>query len=421
MPREHALHRPRHGGRQLTALISAVVFFTAPTLMWVFGARPGEIENHKLAGFPSIADGWSFFTDLPAWATDQLVFRAGAIDAADAISRSLFGEPAPFGQGSRDTGPIPGTPQEMPGSERDSRTSDSPGSEVGYQRVIEGEDGWLYYGADVEAKCSPVRPLAETLDRLDRLRKAVESSGRRFVLVIAPDKTTMVPEHLPPSYAGKDCSEPATRTFWDTVDTQPGFVDLRPALDRAAKQLGKPAYYPNDTHWTDEGAVMLTREIAEAIEPGVTRQWQSRGIGWITGTADLPTMLGRTEDKMTIRYVLEPDGKTDRTKPPLLDYDRPVHYTAPSGEGTVDAPTLVVGDSFTAASSRYLPAGFSDLTILGYPRMGEHEQTTLDAFVDAEVVVVQVVERSVASGNLPLVDEGFIDRVAQAMAREPVR
>ncbi|MFD2398456.1 hypothetical protein ACFSVJ_19220 [Prauserella oleivorans] len=126
LPREHALHRPRHGGRQLTALISAVVFFTAPTLMWVFGARPGEIENHKLAGFPSIADGWSFFTDLPAWATDQLVFRAGAIDAADAISRSLFGEPAPFGQGSRDTGPIPGTPQEMPGSERDSRTSDSP-------------------------------------------------------------------------------------------------------------------------------------------------------------------------------------------------------------------------------------------------------------------------------------------------------
>ena len=83
LPREHSLHRPRHGKRQLTALISALVFLATPTLMWVAGMRPSEIENHELASFPGVGDGWGLFTGLEGWATDNLVFREEAISTAD--------------------------------------------------------------------------------------------------------------------------------------------------------------------------------------------------------------------------------------------------------------------------------------------------------------------------------------------------
>ncbi|EHR53124.1 hypothetical protein SacmaDRAFT_4953 [Saccharomonospora marina XMU15] len=420
LPREHALHRPRHGGRQLTALICALIFFATPSLMWLGGARPAEIENHPLAGFPSIASGWSFFTDLPTWATDQLVFRAGAVTAADAISRTFFGEPAPFDQGGTgNPGPLPGSPQSPPAGQVPGQ--DTPHTEPGYRRVIEGGDGWLYYGFDVDGKCEPQRPMEQTFAHIDRLREAVESSGRKFVFVIAPDKTTMAPQHLPDSYAGKQCSRLASQRFWRLAGSRDYVVDIRDELAAQAQLLGRPVYFRNDTHWTDEGAIVLTRAIAEAVQPGVTKAWRAAGVGWVTGTADLPRMLGRSEKKSTLRYELRPDGQTDRTTEPLLDLERPQHHTASPIEQTVNSRTLVFGDSFALASSRYLPAGFSDLTILGYPSMADYERTVLKAFTDAEVVVVQAVERSVAASTLPFIDEGFLQQARQAMARRPIR
>ncbi|PXY31144.1 alginate O-acetyltransferase AlgX-related protein [Prauserella muralis] len=420
LPREHALHRPRHGGRQLTALISALVFFVTPALMWVFGARPGEIENHRLAGFPAVTEGWGLFTGLPAWATDHLVFRAGAIEAADAISRGLFGEPAPFDQGG-DTGPLPGTPAPGTGGTGGTGGPSPSDSDAGYRRVLEGRDNWLYYGRDVEAKCEPTRPFAQTLQGIDRLRQAVEASGRRFVLTVAPDKTTMVPQNLPGSYAGKECSAAATSRLWQLIDEHTDAVDLRPALAELQARMGKPVYYPNDTHWMDEGALAMTRVLAEAVQPGITDSWVVEGDGWITAGADLPPMIGRSEQKTTIKYDLRPDGETDRTRDQLPHLEEPVHQTAPPMDGTVNDPALVLGDSFTLASSRYLPAAFSDLTILGYATMGEDLQAAVDAFVNADVVVVEVVERSMADGRLPFTDPAFIDKVGRAMAERPVR
>lgn len=421
LPREHALHRPRHGGRQLTALICALIFFATPSLGWLFGARPAEIENHPLAGFPSIAEGWSFFTDLPAWATDQLIFRAGAIQAADAVSRTFFGEPAPFDQGGNgNTGPLPGSPQSPSGGQPPGQPDD-PRAEPGYRRVIQGVNGWLYYGFDVDGKCDPRRPMAQTFASIDRLRDAVESSGRKFVFVIAPDKTTMVPEHLPESFAGKECARTASQRFWRLAGQRDYVLDIRDELAARAQLLGRPVYFRNDTHWTDEGAVVLTRAVADAIQPGVTESWRDSGVGWLTGMADLARMLGRSEKKTTLRYELSPDGLTDRTTKPLLDFRKPKHHVATPIDETVNDKTLVFGDSFTLASSRYLPAGFSDLTMLAYPPMADHEQTVLDALTDAEVVVVQAVERSVAAGTLPFTDEGFLQRARQAMAQRPIR
>lgn len=419
LPRDHALHRPRHGGRQLTALISALVFFLAPTALWLVGVRTGEIENHKVAGFPSLSRGWGFFTDLPQWATDQLSFRESAIAAEDGISHGLFGEDPPLDNGKTPpAGPLAGSPIPPPAGPAD-QTPSSDG-QPGYSKVVRGSDGWLYYGYDAEAKCFPTRQITETVAKINELRAAVEQSGRKFILVVPPDKSTMVPQFLPPDYPGKSCAEAAIAPAWSQIVGAAGGVDLRPGLQAAAAQAGHPIYPAADTHWADEGALAMTRAIADAVQPGVTRTWTGEPVGQYSTPADLSLLINRPVTKTNVMYSLRPDGVVDRTGQFGETIDQPVHKRSAPLTGTVDRPTLIYGDSFTAASSRYLPSAFTNLTMLAYSTQKTPQQKAVDEFVNAQVVVVEAVERNVSGGQLAFTDEGFIQAVRTALAQHPI-
>src|SRR5690606_29540335 len=189
LPKEHPLHRPRHAKRQLTALLCVLVFFTAPVISWVFGARPQPLENRPMAEFPSITDGWGFFTGLGPWATDHLPFRQQPIQSVDGVSRFVFQAPARLSGGSRSAVARPGEQPEL--------------DENVFPPVIEGKDGWLFLGHDISYRCVPRMDLDRVIAGLRRWRDVVEASGRKFVLVIAPDKSTLYPEYLPDEYAGQ--------------------------------------------------------------------------------------------------------------------------------------------------------------------------------------------------------------------------
>jgi len=418
LPREHALHRPRHGRRQLTALLCALVFFATPLLSWALGARPGEIENRRLTELPSLSAGWGFFTGLAQWATDHLVFRRAAVRAEDGISRSVFGEPAPFDHGgSQQSGPLAGTPGESGPSPADPSLNDH----AGYPKVIQGKEGWLYFGRDVEAKCEPARPLEATIQTLQRLRRAVEDSGRRFVLLVPPDKTTRVPQYLPDSYAGKDCAQRASVEFWRRLPAETGAVDLRQSLQSAAAKVGHPVYYRQDTHWNDEGAIMLAGALAEQLQPGATRTWTIRQSQEWTGSSDLPKLIGRSGENKGHLYSLAPDGTQDRTRQPPIPFDHPTQATSAPGTGVVGGRVELLTDSFSYPASRYLAAGFSDITMVTYGSLGKYQAEVLNSLVDKQVVAVEVVERNLAAGDAAMLDPGVVNQIAQVLAQHPMR
>jgi alginate O-acetyltransferase complex protein AlgJ len=428
LPKEHSLHRPRHGRRQLTALMSALVFFATPALMWVFGMRAGEIENHKLAAFPSIADGWGMFTGLDEWATDNLAFRGGAVNTTDWISRTIFGEPAPFDQGgdTKPTGPLPGSPSEpVPADPQQAEPGDggetSDGSDAGFRRVIEGTDDWLYFGTDTLNKCHPQVALDQTMTQLVNLRTAIEASGRKLVLVVVPDKTTMFPEHLPASYPGKECADAVTPDLWQKVIQVAGDMDIRPRLAAAADDLGKPVYYPQDTHWTNEGALAMVDSLAEQIKPGVTDRWRIQANERYSAAADLPPLIGKNGKNNATSYRLRPNGRTDRADPGTSDLFEPLHRKSSPLTGQVFAKTAVLGDSFLVAASRYLPAAFSDVTMQYYLMAGRDPAQVIKTIGDAEIVVVEIVERNIAAGTPEILSQGFIDSLAPELAKRPVR
>ncbi|HEY0804133.1 MAG TPA: hypothetical protein VGD84_03675, partial [Pseudonocardiaceae bacterium] len=245
VPREHALHRPRHGSRQRTALTCALVFFLAPALAFVFGVRPQDFENHRLAAFPSPSSGWAFFTGMSNWATDHLPLRNLDVRAENGISTGLFGEPPAFSGTDRQAG-APVGPIQAPSP----RPRPSTGGGAADSQVIVGTNGWLYYAQDMTSKCGPSQPLSTTIGELVALRTAIESSGRSLVLVIAPDKSTVLPRYLPDSYPGKDCATQAANPFWSAVTSNAGAIDLRAGLRTLDTSNQQPVYYPADTHWT---------------------------------------------------------------------------------------------------------------------------------------------------------------------------
>ena len=411
LPREHSLYRPRHGSRQLVALLCAAVFFGVPLLSWVVGVRAPDIENRAKTDFPGVVDGWSFFTDMPAWATDALPYRDLAIGASDWVSRSVFGEPPSLGGRDTDTGPIapPGGTPSMGESDR---------GPDGYPRVIEGSDGWLYYGLDVSAKCKPNQNLDEVLATVTRLRALVEASGRRFVLVVAPDKSTAVPEFLPGEYAGKQCSAPVTERFWQRIVGEAGAVDLRPAL-REEFDSGGSVYFPQDSHWTFTGGLTMAAGLAESIDPGVTRSWKTTlGPQW-TDDADLPKLIGHRGQNQANQLGLAPDGGDDRSNRVDADFNRTLRFSGAPTRGTVDASVAMVADSFTQFACPYLAAAFTDISITHLETLRKSPEEVGRTLADSDVVVVQVVERHLATGLSPVSDPRTVEIIGQALAAQP--
>ncbi|MBP2340024.1 hypothetical protein JOF41_006202 [Saccharothrix coeruleofusca] len=409
LPREHALYRPRHADRQRTALVTAAVFFCVPLLLLVLGVRPGEFENRKLAEFPSPADGWGFFTGLNQWANDHLPLREQAVAAQDGISRGLFGEAPKFERPQGGVGPV--QPPEDPSLDRPEPTA--------YVDVIEGKGNWLYLGHDIKDACRPALPTDEVFTRLARLRAAVEASGRRFVLVVAPNKTTMVPEYLPARYFGQECFTKARDNFWNNVVARTGALDLRPALRESAQRVGRPVYTEKDTHWTNEGGLVMARAITNAVKPGTSASWKVEQAGQVERASDLPPLLGRSDREMVQSYDISPDGKNVRSREVPGDPRQPQRVTQPPAPGVVNAKVGLLGDSFSFYVVRYLVAGFTDITLQHVDAVTTDPHQVGRMLADNDVVVLEAAERNLVGGINSILNPQVIDAIAEELAKRP--
>ena len=416
--KDHPLHRPRHGGRQRTALLCAVIFFLVPAAAFATGVRPQAFENHKLAAFPSPTRGWSFFTGLTNWATDNLPGRELGVRAEAGISQSVFGEPPAFSgtdrqQAGTPIGPVGQVPTVPP------PVDPRGGGQTDFSQVIEGTDGWLYYAQDMTSKCDPDQPVAATIAALASLRSAIEASGRQLVLVVAPDKSTVEPAHLPADYPDKACAARVTGPFWQGVVRTDGALDLRPGLAEAAVASGRPIYYRQDTHWNDLGSLVLLRAVANQIHPGITGTWQSVPDGVVRPGADLPPMIASAGRDVEIHYTLGPDGGADRTGPALAGMPRPVRFAGPPTTGMVTEPVALLGDSFLAHASRYLPAVFSDATAIDYATFDTDQAAVESVLASGKVIVVEVVERVLTAGDAPFLRPEVIAGIRSYLATHP--
>ncbi|MGC2399918.1 MAG: hypothetical protein WA510_09055 [Acidobacteriaceae bacterium] len=416
------------------SLAAALLFFFGPAIAFTFGDRAAPIENRPLAGMPSLNSGWQVIPGFNAWAVDHLPLRSQAVRADTDLSEAVFGEPPPSGNH---------TTSDIGSAAAGNASPDSAGvgpSSSAAQRVIQGKDGWLYFADDFKYACYPKLGLPAVIDGLKRLHTAIEASGRKLVISVIPDKSTAVTQNLPESFAFKNCGEEHRREFWQKiVASKVPFVDVREPLAAAERAARHPMYLKLNTHWNMQGAAVWTKSILAALGrrliegmaiPGVDEGAPSNESSFVADPVidvqgDLTVMLGapRTEPMPQIAVrrkgvTLSSDGVPlpGNVPPPLVRKQAGTPVTTEAS--TTAAPlypghTLILGDSFyTYARSLFAPF-MSTLTAVYV--IGDPAKIT-QSIIDADTVVLEVVERSLSSGYVPLIQPDVLAELERSLA-----
>lgn len=396
---------PRTGrSRRLLALVLGATFLFTPAVAYAFGVRAGEIENRRLTAFPSVSDGWDFFPEMTSWATDHLPLRDRAVAANTRLSERVFGEPPQYGGPAPDAvGPVAPQPAEQAPTERV------------FAQVLQGKQDWLFFGADVSNACEPLRPLDETIAGLTRFAELLQGAGKTYVFTVAPDKSTMNPDKLPESYVGDDCAPEAKAAFWERMRSAPpvGYVDIKDELARVQEDDGVNLWRPGDTHWAERGALVYAQEVATALDPAL---WQTSRIaptGPERARADLAAQLG------TPRTDVVPGWRLERRGVSVVEAEPSLLSSTSTGAPLYRRSTLILGDSFTQSSRTFLAPLFERARVL-HPATATADPEGLAAAVaGTDTVVLEIVERSVGGGDVPVIDEAFLASLEQALAKRP--
>jgi hypothetical protein len=246
----------------------------------------------------------------------------------------------------------------------------------------------------------------------------IVASGRRLVLVVAPDKTSVVPEHLPATYPGEGCATARKRAFWTRFEAEQPvstFVDLRSELLAESDADPEPLYRKLDTHWTPRAATVYARALAHALDPAIWEGTRVERTGTRDESGDLAGLIGRTEREVVVQWdVVRPGVQGNFASIGLRA--EPVAVSNSSNGTLLFMPrTALLLDSFSLreVSGSALYSLFAD----GHALYSEAAAPVVIAgeIAAAEVVVVEMVERYVVSGATVLLADDTLAAIDAAL------
>ena len=344
------------GMKKFGYILYGAVFFALISAPLVFMPWAGYqlMENRPPAPVPGIINDGSLNLDLPGEVEDYFMDRfAGRVQMVDAYSRvvgSLFGVSA-------------------------------------NEKVVMGQDGWLFFQETVGDYDGSAALSDEEMDSLIQylleIKSAAEERGQVFIIAIVPNKNTIYSEHMPSRYIRTDRA-----TNLDRLMAVEGLdcIDLRAALLTSDQSV----YYKTDTHWNGLGARIAAHEIMLAIEAGTgvraELDWDDGSYEEILITGDLGRMLYPANPPEEADRIFENAMHRFRTVGRFRSFDD-LHITTES-----DGAFLRVAmyrDSFADALIPYFSNAYSNVY---YTRQTPPPFESV-AFLEADVIVLQIVER----------------------------
>jgi hypothetical protein len=240
--------------------------------------------------------------------------------------------------------------------------------------VVTGRDGYLFSTEELDSEMSEEEILA-VADTVNQINDYCKSKGVKFVLAVAPNKSTALKSKLP-YYAKSRCNSNYDRVL-ELIEDKGCIADLRPALSE------QPDYYhKTDTHWNNLGA----EKAYEVIMLSLGRQAKSydslefkKEYIW---QGDLTDLLYPAEkpisdfqytsdfyDGLSQRYIItERKDKRKFDNRAYLDYitmdrDNKV-LSAATANGNEQGSLLMLRDSFGRALIPYMIDSFGNAEFL---------------------------------------------------------
>jgi len=359
---------PSHATRILFAIL-AIAFFATPVTARMVGITAEAFENRRFAEAPKPSQGWDAFQQTTRFLTDRMPLRAQAVRANTRIWQDLFDTDPRY---SRQTTladdqalPFTGQTEDDDGGSRPATAS----------QVLSGKDRWLFLTGELSNACTPPLPFDEVLRRWADLVAVVRASGRRAVVLVAPDKASVYPEFLPDEFSGDECALAGKRALWDLLEQRGpglGVVPLRERLLRAKRRGDDLVYLRRDSHWNALGALEPLRAVldrfggAVRIAPGELRPSSASEY-----RGDLTALLGATDTDTQpgLSLVREPDARR------------------------VPGDTLLLGDSYGELSVPKMVPYFEALRAPVW--VGTPAKQLMDEIAGADLVIFETVERDI--------------------------
>ena len=282
------------------------------------------------------------------------------------------------------------------------------------ERVLLGREGWLYLnkwdqGIESTRAVDPFTPqdLKQWRRVLERRRDVLGQRGITYVFTVAPDKSTIYPEYLPPSVTRVHPQSRLEQLF-DYLREHGDYlrehgdatlVDLRPALLAAKHQ--RPVYYQTDTHWNEWGAYVAYREIVAALHrryPGLEAKPPSafsvetlpgQFSGGLADMAGLSDYLREDEIRLT---PLSPG--ISRTVSTESGRNGDIEFSAAESPNPAAPRLVMLHDSFGDSLKALLSEHFRRAAFFRTPRVSLQ---VLDR-EKPDVVIQEIVERSLMNG-----------------------
>ncbi len=139
--------------------------------------------------------------------------------------------------------------------------------------VIVGRDRWMYEEVYVtaynRADNTPSGDLEQRVRDVKRLQDELEKRHIAFVLVLAPSKVEILPEHVPPHRLLPGRAE--RRTAYDRiapmlVEAGVNLVDAHRFFKENKDKLPYPLFSRGGVHWNYYGAGLVVEQVIEQIE-----------------------------------------------------------------------------------------------------------------------------------------------------------
>lgn len=323
--------------RRSLCLLGALLLFS-PAFAAVVGVRGQPIENRPLSKGPSIDKGWDALDDITLWANDHLPLRDGAVRTDAWIDEHVFGDNPAAGQSSN-------------------------------PKVVLGKANWLFLAEDFSKACKPPHDVGTVLETVTYIHNAFARLGKRFVFVVAPDKTTFMDSQVLPG-PHVSCARKFKANMWLRLRNAPpdGYTDLLGPLEEERNRSIRELYHRSDTHWNDYGAIIATKAIVESLDSELWGPESIVRLDDVSKRGDLARMLGKSSKESIPRLLL-------------------TNHSGPVWPGK----TVLLYDSFGKVCIRFLQPFFSDLE--------SHDHLLMSPGVlssnirNADTVIYQVVER----------------------------
>lgn len=286
--------------------------------------------------------------------------------------------------------------------------------------LVGGRNGTKYFGEELDGACGYGRQFGKSLNRLRKLARVIEQSGRLVVYTVPPSKSAVNKQDLRLKRLphGK-CDVIGIKRQDRTLDTfqDRNYLGMRKQLANAAAAGQKHLYWPIDTHWTKLSSVQYVQALAKRLDPTLAkRQTYRRGKEKIETDLSFLGIIPRTREIGPALFPTTPVRV--QPVPGSVAYDpsvviSPEHeWRTKPGRLTWPGRTLLVGDSFTYRGlDGLMPLfGHGQFLWIGQPGV----PSVVDAIPQADTVVLEVVQRWLPIS--PLTSKSFKIRVRRALA-----